>query len=452
MMYRQMQVDQSFVNFQKILWRSSPEDEIQIYELKTITYGLSNAPYLAVKCLQHLAELEYDEFKYASNVIRNDFYMDDVLTGAQSTDELLMLKSNLIELLKKGQLELHKWCSNLSTTMNTETNQFTFHKQLQDNEDITKTLGMNWNGVEDYFIFPKPNYGMDTKLTKRMLLSEIAKQFDPLGLLEPITFTSKYLMQQIWKGGLKWDDEIPESLSKVWSDFKIELQQLDTFKISRYFDCDPDKAHIIGFCDASERGYGACLYITEINNELNKPPILICSKSRVAPIKKITLPKLELSGALLLAHLYKVVIKALKIEPLKTTLCSDSTITLSWIKSQSNKNIYLSNRITEIQEITNPQWWYHIRSKENPADILSRGTLPRALILDKLWWHGPQFLQLNESKWNIRNIDNINKEQCKEAFIMSNIVENGNELENDFSLLYKYSSFKKLTNIVAFIK
>ncbi|XP_018405223.1 PREDICTED: uncharacterized protein LOC108781668 [Cyphomyrmex costatus] len=155
-----------------------------------------------------------------------------------------------------------------------------------------------------------------------------------------------------------------------------------------------------GFCDASQNAYGACVYIrTEL--DANKYRLeLLCSKSRIAPLKAVSLPRLELSAALLLARLMDKVRLSIDTSDIKVYLWSDSTITLSWISSESRMfSVFVANRIGEIQRLTQATDWRHVPSGQNPADLLSRGSNPSDLIHATTWWKGPDFLQHNENFW-----------------------------------------------------
>jgi len=130
---------------------------------------------------------------------------------------------------------------------------------------------------------------------------------------------------------------------------------------------------IHGFCDASEIAYGCCIYIKTVNNRGDAIVNLLCAKSKVAPLKNVSLPRLELCAALLLAELYQQVIQALTVTPDSTYLWSDSTIALAWIKGEPSRWVqFVANRVTEIQQLTVQVRWNHVNSKENPADIISR--------------------------------------------------------------------------------
>lgn len=191
MMFRQVFINGENYKYHKVLWRRNPNEQLQIYELY-----IASAPYLAVKSLQKLAQLESESYPKASKVVVKDFYMDDVLTVCDTITELASLKLELINLLMKGGFELHKWNSNEQTILNNDI-QHNLKEIKLDKNDISKTLGIVWNTKKDTLIFNHINYKEDKKFTKRKVLSEISKIYDPLGLIGPISFNGKFLMQQI---------------------------------------------------------------------------------------------------------------------------------------------------------------------------------------------------------------------------------------------------------------
>lgn len=118
---------------------------------------------------------------------------------------------------------------------------------------------------------------------------------------------------------------------------------------------------------------------------------LLCSKSRVAPLKAVTLPRLELCAPVLLAQLTKKVVDAFDSAEIQMFLWSDSTVTLNWIASSSHRwSVFVSNRVGEIQRLTKTEFWRHVASTDNPADVLSRGLNPSQILDLNLWWEGPE--------------------------------------------------------------
>ena len=197
------------------------------------------------------------------------------------------------------------------------------------------------------------------------------------------------------------------------------------------------------FSDASEVAYGACIYIRSVDVMGNVITNLLCSKSRVAPLKKLSLPRLELCAAILLADMYQASSKALKTSFTKIRLWTDSMIVLAWLKAPTAKwKTFVANRVNHIQETTNVDDWRHVNSKGNPADLVSHGADAIILKYLGLWWHGPTWLQNKETSWPRCEelVDtSIEKKQIKSMTVVSLVTQPSNE-----GMLTKFSSWNKL--------
>ncbi|GFT28340.1 integrase catalytic domain-containing protein [Trichonephila clavipes] len=227
--------------------------------------------------------------------------------------------------------------------------------------------------------------------TKRAALSQIARIFVPLGLLGPVISKAKFFMQQLWLLKLEWHEKLPVPVAAEWASFVQSLPVWERLKIPRFVLSENLASIIIyGFCDASEKGFGAVTYVSVIKNNGDRHSQLLCSKSRVATLKTLTIPRLELSACLLLSKLIRKVINALKMNLSQVILFSDSTIALSWIKTPPHLlKTFVANRVAKIQELTVNFSWHHISSENNPADLVSRGLSVSDLINSPLWWKGP---------------------------------------------------------------
>nr|CAH7749577.1 unnamed protein product [Callosobruchus chinensis] len=205
-----------------------------------------------------------------------------------------------------------------------------------------------------------------------------------------------------------------------------------------------------GFCDASQRAYGACVYVKSIINDTSSTQLL-CSKSRVAPLKTVSLPRLELCGALLLTRLMSKVLEYIKISVDSVSYSTDSSIVLCWISAPppNTWKLFVSNRISKIQGSTDVSQWKHVASADNPADLVSRGISASQLPSCKIWWHGPVWLNKSEKEWpeplyQARNKIEIEHVPEKRHLQVSLIAK------HDFSILDRYSSLYRLQKIVAF--
>ncbi|XP_043283141.1 uncharacterized protein [Venturia canescens] len=372
-------------------------------------------------------------------------YVDDLLTGASTIEEVRMLRIEIADLLECGGLLLRQWASNDLRVLEGLPDEHLNRTISLDKEQPLKTLGILWSSTEDAIKYSVQNIHTDMFSTKRKILSEIAKIFDPLGLLGPIILYAKCLMQKLWLLKLDWDESVTQNIHTEWTTYCEELHILSTWSYERHVILrEACEVQLHGFCDASEKGYGACIYLRSIDRSGNVACRLLCSKSRVALLKQLTIPRLELCAAQLLTKLYNHVYETIDIKFNNVYLWTDSTITLHWINTSSHKlKTFVSNRVAEIQEKTNPDDWRHIPSGDNPADQLSRGQTPKNFVKNNLWKKGPQWLNNTESSWPRKMIhvpDDI--PELKKICCLVTTTE--------CELFSKFSSFSKLRRIIAY--
>jgi hypothetical protein len=197
----------------------------------------------------------------------------------------------------------------------------------------------------------------------------------------------------LWQDKLQWDELLPTHLQQEWNQLLQTIPKLSQIKINRKVICsNATNIQIHGFCDSSERAYGACLYIRSTDNNNTTSCELPCSTSNVAPLKQLTISRLELCAATLLAKLYKKAIHALNTID-ESYLWKDSSIVLTWTQGPPNKwKAFVGNRVAVIQEETASATWSHVPTQSNPADLISRRVEPTILSSSTLWWKGPQWL------------------------------------------------------------
>ncbi|GFR24373.1 cytochrome P450 2E1 [Trichonephila clavata] len=262
-----------------------------------------------------------------------------------------------------------------------------------DNDDTVKTLGILWHPASDVFYFKITPLSFEGTLTKRTLLSTIAKTFDPLGWLSPITIQYKTIMQRLWKQQLKWDERFPTDIKLEWEQLANDVQFVKDIKIPRFLLVDSDNQfHLFGFSDASEKAYAAAIYCRSVSDTGKINVQLIIAKTRVAPLKTVSLPRLELCGALLLVKLMDFTCKALNYPISQAQFYTDSTIVLSWIGSHASRwKTFVANRVAKIQTLSSATQWHHISGSANPADLATRG-VSSSTLLTSIWLCGPKFL------------------------------------------------------------
>ena len=389
-MYRMIEIAQNQRKLQRILWRESANAPVKIYELNTVTYGTVSAPFLAMRTLQQIAVDEGPNFPLAEPIIRNNFYMDDVLAGAETLSEVDDLKHQLTCALQSAGMELHKWRSNCPSLQTSSDSDYAF----SDNEEV-KTLGVLWNCQRDTFVFKTDP--QDGAITKRQVLSTIARIFDPLGLVGPVIAKAKMFLQSLWLLKIDWGDPLPEREVRDWSRFLTSLRTLVVEIPRSIFQPETVCIELHGFADASSKCFGAVVYAKTTTASSDILIRLVTSKSRCAPVKVVTIPRLELSAAVLLSKLMKRVQSTLNLHHSDVFLWSDSMIVLSWITKESSQlKTFVANRVATIQDLTSPHQWRHVPTHQNPADLVSRGLDPDKLSQNTLWFEGPEFLKTGD--------------------------------------------------------
>ncbi|XP_066958650.1 uncharacterized protein [Macrobrachium rosenbergii] len=379
-----------------------------------------------------------------SELLEN-LYVDDWLSGADSPAEACARFDEACGMLKKAGMSLSKCTSNYKTLPMTEDSIV----------EGVKVLGLQWDSSSDCFTFKVENadpFG-DIVCTKRNVLSLIARCFDPLGFICPFVMHAKMLFQEIWRLGLDWDEPLPEAMQgrvKLWV---VGLSVLESLRINRYLfselswrDLPAIELHAFG--DALERGYGACVYV-RVPEEGNFKVTLIAARGKVAHIKKVSLPRLELLGALLCARLVVFVKSALRLVREVSVRCwTDSTVALAWIKGEPNRwKTFVANRVVEIQGLTPPSCWQHCPGKDNPADLISRGVYAEQLTQSDVWLVGPSWLRTSSL---------LLKEDAREGFPREEQCETDTvcvAVESDQPLFEfsRWSSFPKALNIVGWV-
>ncbi|XP_065356196.1 uncharacterized protein LOC135950589 [Calliphora vicina] len=416
-MYRQIRVHPSHTLYQRIIFRKTPNVEPQDFELKTVTFGVNCAPYLAIRTLLELAKICESQYPEVSNILRNYMYVDDVLAGSHELSHAISARDNLNRVLNSAGFSLRKWISNDKTLLeglNPEHLLNADFLKLSDNA-TTKTLGLRWNAGQDFFYFNPSRHPNRETTTKREVLSEIARLFDPAGWLAPKIVTAKMIMQKIWLDKTEWDENIKEDTLKQWHLFLKDYPNIEKINIPRFVDYNPTFfSELHGFCDASEKAYCATLYLRTTAPSGNIFTHLLLAKTKVAPVKFVTLPRIELCGAELLGKMIHTFRAQINIDKCDLYLWTDSMIVLAWLgKHPSHWTTFVANRIASIVEKVGNDKWRHVCSKDNPADLGSRGLSAQDLISNSLWWHGPHWLSRPRFDWPSRPIISETHEEVR---------------------------------------
>ncbi|XP_063436301.1 uncharacterized protein LOC134717737 [Mytilus trossulus] len=450
--FLQIQLDEKDRDATRFLWLSDPTNTsspLITYRFKSVLFGATCSPFiLSATLLKHFKENPGK----LSDTLENGLYVDNILTSFDNENDVIDYYRRSRELLTKGGFNLRSWNSN-----SPKLQEIASKEKTLDKDEPTKILGMQWNAKSDKLFYQSNAFEMDKKgkLTKRYILRQSSKIFDPLGLLSPVTVKAKIFMQSLWKLNLEWDEILPEDIQSKWILISRDLATSLETEIHRSTQTQNENnrnlptLHV--FTDASTHAYGACAHIL-----YDRKPTIVMAKNRVAPIKNITLPKLELMGAVIGARLADHICKNFPETFSEIQFWSDSQIVLSWLSSVKPQRQFIKNRIEEIKSLCGDNVWRYCPTKDNPADLLTRGITSEELQQNEIWFSGPKWLNSKED-WPTWNGNNVTSSVC------TTISENDDKIEtmeNNQNLrigigeiidIERYNSYRKLTRITAYV-
>lgn len=454
-MYRQILIIEEHRKFLKILWRSHPDSPILTYQLNTVPFGVKSSPYLSLRVLKQLCQDESKTFSDIVEHISRDMYIDDYLSSFPTCEEAITTHFRVINLLHRGGFKLAKFMSNSEEFLNSFPNDLKLCTSRDFDSSYFKVLGLQWYAKFDIFNFqvqPPPDL-----CTKRTVLSVLARIFDPLGFLSPFTLSLKLLIKNLWQLNYDWDQSVTGKVLKQWKKIKNEFHLLNNVSIPRHIGVFSDSSlGLVGFADASGAAYAAVVYsrVIDMNGEVKVT--LLISQTKVAPTSNITLPRLELCAAVLLARLISNLVQIYSPRhPISQIFAfTDSMITLNWIKSPPKKlPSFVSNRILKIQNTLPSSYWFFVPGKENVADCASRGLDPSTLVNHNTWHSGPKWLAENPCDWPVQSIENdISLDSCQVEQSLENFVFVVTApISPLYSLITRLSSWTKLLRATVYV-
>ncbi|XP_049323404.1 uncharacterized protein LOC125782685 [Astyanax mexicanus] len=376
-------------------------------------FGAVSSPSCACYALRKTAEDNKHMFPTeVIDSVHNNFYVDDFLKSLPSQHEAIQMVKDLAALCHKGGFHLTQWISNNREVLQTipEKDRSKNLRELNLDRDelpIERALGLYWCVQTDTFKFKMME--KERPHTRRGILSVVSSVYDPLGFLVPVTLPAKLMLQELCRKNYGWDDQIPQSLEQQWIKWLTDLQQVNAFKVDRCIKAQDfgqlDHAQLHHFSDASENGYGTVTYL-RLQNQNNVHVSFLLGKSRVAPLKQITIPRLELTAAVLAVRIDKMLRTELQLPLDDSCFWTDSTSVLKYIKNEEKRfRTFVANRVSTIREITDITQWRYIHTTQNPADDASRGLKVGKLITNKRWLKGPDFLRTTKEEWPEVNLD-----------------------------------------------
>ena len=392
----------------RFVWRGlQPGNTPEVYEWQVLPFGATCSP-----CCASFALLKHTrDFGSAAEIkaVEEAVYVDNLLASCGTAQDARQLIQSMIATGAKAGFEWRKVASNSAEVMEcvpSELQSDSYQLSLDlDSDSQEPALGLRWDRREDKLVIGI-RYKERDKHTKRSVLQDLASySFDPPGFLTPFTVRAKVIMQDLWKQQLDWDEEISDGdVKNAWMAWREELRALPEISVPRCYtphrvssEAVTRTLHI--FCDAAERIYGAVAYLVTDDGE-SRFPCFVMARSRVAPKRQLSMPRLELSAALVGAQLTHTLHQELTLSISHTHLWSDSMTVLAWLKSDSQRfKVFVGTRVAEIQNLTDGYPWHYVESGNNVADDITRGKPLVDLAEESRWFRGPAFLLQDEEFW-----------------------------------------------------
>ena len=379
------------------------------YQMMVHLFGSVSSPTCANFALRKTVDDNSDQFSHDTiTTVKRNFYVDDCLKSSKSEQAAIATAEELRALLSKGGFRLTKWLSNSRKVIESIpiTKRSKLVKEIRFGELPTElALGVLWNVESDAFGFTIS--AKNKPCTRRGILSVVSSVYDPLGFAAPFILLAKHILQELCRLNIGWDDPIPEEFAKRWGTWLNDLPNLENLKIQRCFQSgdfgEVVSAELHHFFDASHRGYGAVSYLCLTNDKQDRSCSFVMGKSRLSPLKTVTIPRLELSAALQATKLDKSIKKEIDIPINESVFWTDSTCFLSYIASTDKRfHTFVANRVSSIREASFPSQWNYVDTKSNPADDASRGLQVEELLQNKRWLvvrEGSEFQLRSKECW-----------------------------------------------------
>lgn len=462
-MYLKVKISPEDYDAQRFFWRGNdrskePEENI----ITSVFFGGKSSPSQVLYVKDKNANMFKTKYPQAVKSIKENNYMDDWIKSFKEIEEAKEQISQVIEINKAANWEMHAWGSNEPSVLKMISPNNLQEKSinLMTNTE-ERVLGLHWLTDSDELIFKFSETKIKSELrsgtirpTKREVLSIIMRIYDPLGLIAPFVIHSKILMQDIHASRIAWDEKILDKEFTRWKNWIYELREIEKCKIPRCYQLKNFKVMSIElhvFSDASLKAYSSVAYWRFVLMNGTIHTAFIIAKSRVAPLKSSTVPRLELQAALLGVRLAKTVLKEHTFSVQRRVFWSDSQTVLKWIKSDPKiYQKFVENRLSEINEETNMSEWSWVPTTENPADDATRWS-PGAWSNQSRWFIGPSFLRESEKHWPMEsNITlNENLENHKEMKKQINVLINGPELVTYLPDYRHFSTWQRLLRSTA---
>ncbi|XP_062712096.1 uncharacterized protein LOC134289727 [Aedes albopictus] len=420
-MFHQIQIRPEDRHAQRLLWRDDPAKQPEVYLMDVATFGATCSPCSAHYVKNLNAEEHSNEYPAAADAIIRKHYVDDYLDSSDSVEEAVQLALQVKHVHSLGGFHLRNWLSNSEEVLariGEKESQSGKLLQLEKGKSTERVLGMYWKPEPDVFTFSTSLATSVEHPTKRQALRVVMSLFDPAGLLCFFLIHGKILIQDLWRAKTEWDQLIPQELCERWIRWTTMFQNLDQISVSRCYFSQYSVRDIVSlqlhiYVDASEEAYACVAYWRAVlPNGIQVS--LIGGKSKVAPLKALSIPRLELMAAVIGVRLMKTIVSGHSLTIEKTIFWCDSKTVLAWINSDHRKyRQFVACRVGEILSKSRPEQWRWISTKKNVADEATKWGKGPCFSPNSRWFRGEDDLYLPEDQWdNDRGlvIDKTNEE------------------------------------------
>ncbi|XP_055622592.1 uncharacterized protein LOC129766151 [Toxorhynchites rutilus septentrionalis] len=410
-MFHQFKIRHPDCQSQRFLSRKRPTDPPQVYVMDVGTFGSTCSPASAQYIKNLNAKESAEEYPRAAAAIIDRHYVDDYLDSFETIQEAIDVV-NEVKLVLQGIGEIAE-------------EEFK-SLDLERGEKTESVLGMKWIPRDDLFVYTfgdredlQQILRQDHVPSKREVARLVMSLFDPLGFIAFYLVIGKMLIQELWSKGTGWDQLIPQDINERWRLWADQLHNLDSIRIPRcYFSSSLQNGfehlQIHLFVDASETAY-ACVVYFRLKTATGVQIALAGAKTKVAPLKALSIPRLELKAAFLGARLMET-IQAYHTFPFERRFCwSDANTVLAWIHSTDHRRYhnFVAIRVGELLTTTLQSEWRWVPSKMNTADIATKWHHGSQLTMANAWFQGPSFLYEPEERWPNKKTNPSTEEELR---------------------------------------
>ncbi|XP_055523268.1 uncharacterized protein LOC129717408 [Wyeomyia smithii] len=460
-MFHQVKIVPEDQHCQRFLWRDhASQSEPDTYIMQVMTFGACCSPATAQFVKNKNADRFAEEYPEAVAVIKNNHYVDDMVVSVETEDEAVSLAEAVQFIHKQGGFEIRNWVSNSPLVLTKMNERASTEKDLIIPGELAsqKILGMWWDTYDDVFKykigwtrFDQPLLNGSRCPTKREILRTLMSIYDPVGLIDHFLIMLKILLQEVWRAGVQWDGKIPANLFDRWRNWLRLLPTLEQLRIPRRYQqvlplrkADAIDLHV--FVDASENAMSAVVFLRFVI-DTKVDCSLVAAKTRVAPLKYISIPRLELEAAVYGCRLAKTVLQNLSLEVSKRTFWTDSRNVLCWLRSDHKRySAYVGSRVSELLESTDICEWRWVPSKLNVADDGTRWRDQPDLSSTSRWFKGAEFLTQEEGTWPCLPLKSISTE----AEMRSNVLFHCHASEQIINIS-RFSNWRCLLGATAYV-